>query len=155
MNSPELPDSSRPETVARPKVAVKHGTDVDTVESRRILTEPMTCTDVEALHVHELLKLFFAPETVTGELRTSDYGLQLPIAWIRFHHVPRMTLYAPDFTSGGPTEEQLGTQCWSTFVQCNREDWIGTTHASLWKIGEETQTPDDFGITWTRLIHRL
>ena len=60
-----------------------------------------------------------------------------------------MTWYSPDFTSGGPIEEQLGTQCWSTFVQCNREDWTGTTHASLWKIGEEIQTPDEFGLTWT------
>ena len=64
-----------------------------------------------------LTELFFAPDPTTGEQKTGDYWFQLPIAWVRFPYQGRNKLYEPDFTDGGPTEDQLGSLRWTVVVK--------------------------------------
>ena len=44
----------------------------------------------------ELARLFYTPDPLTGQERTTDYWLQLPMYWIRMIHTKRTNLVHPD-----------------------------------------------------------
>ena len=44
----------------------------------------------------ELVRLFYTPEPLAGQQRTTDYWLQLPMCWIRTVHTKRTNLVRPD-----------------------------------------------------------
>ena len=93
----------------------------------------------------KLTELFFVPDPTTGEQRTGDYWFQLPIAWVRFHCQLRSTLYEPDFTDGGPTEDQLGSLRWIVFVKSpDRPKNDGMTYCNWWR--EEDQQTDQYEV---------
>ena len=82
--------------------------DLNTDRGRTLNQKMMTFRDFDDTEFHKvLMELFNTPETETGELRTSDCWIHTPAAWIRFHHVPRRTLYVPD-------ETEVPT--WSTWI---------------------------------------
>ena len=84
-------------TVRNPVRNSQGSPDLNTDHGRTLNQKLMTFRDFDDTEFHKaLLELFETPETETGELRTSDCWIHTPAAWIRFHHVPRRTLYVPD-----------------------------------------------------------
>ena len=71
--------------------------DLNTDHGRTLNQKLMAFRDFDDSEFHKvLLELFDTPETETGELRTSDWRIHTPAARIRFHHVPRRTLYVSE-----------------------------------------------------------
>ena len=92
-----------------------------------------------------LTELFFVPDPTAGEQRTGDYWFQLPIACVRFHYQLRNTLYEPDFTDGGPAEDQFGSLRWTVFVKSpDRPKNDGMTYCNWWR--EEDQKTDQYEV---------
>ena len=90
------------------------------------------------------MELFDTPETETGELRTSDCWIHTPAAWIRFHHVPRRTLYVPDETE--VSHDRLGSYRLTLFYKTST-DQDGKSFVDQWRTDESK----DVGFVWTGL----
>ena len=94
--------------------------DLSTDHGRTVNQKLMTFCDFDDTEFHKvLLELFDTPETETGELRTSDCWIHTPAAWIRFHHVPRRTLYVPDETD--LPHDQLGSYRLTLFYKTSTD----------------------------------
>ena len=73
--------------------------DLNTDRGRTLNQKMMTFHGFDDTEFHKvLMELFNIPETETGEMRSSDFWIHTPAAWIQFHHVPRRTLYVSDGT---------------------------------------------------------
>ena len=75
--------------------------DVRTITARLLALGTCDTEEFRAL----LLSLFQTPDPETGDVRTADYWLHTPVAWIRFHHTARRELFIPDDT--GPDHTDL------------------------------------------------
>jgi len=105
----------------------------------------MTFRDFDDTGFHKaLLELFETPERETGELRTSDSWVHTPAAWIRFHHVPRRTLYVPDETE--VPHDLLGSNRLTLSYKTNT-DQDGKSCADQWS----TDNSRDAGFVWAGL----
>ena len=93
------PTEAQSSTARNPVRNAQGSPDLNTDRGRTLNQKMMTFRDFDDTEFHKvLMELFNTPETETGELRTSDCWIHTPAAWIRFHHVPRRTLYVPDET---------------------------------------------------------
>ena len=105
----------------------------------------MTFRDFDDTEFHKvLMELFNTPETETGELRTSDCWIHTPAAWIRFHHVPRRTLYVPDETE--VPHDRLGSYRLTLFYKTST-DQDEKSFVDQWRTDESK----DAGFVWTGL----
>ena len=119
--------------------------DLSTDHGRTVNQKLMTFCDFDDTEFHKvLLELFDTPETETGELRTQDCWIHTPAAWIRFHHVPRRTLYVPDETD--LPHDQLGSYRLTLFYKTST-DQDGKSFVDQWN----TDDSRDAGFIWTGL----
>ena len=91
-----------------------------------------------------LLELFEMPDTETGEFRTSDRWIYTPAAWIRFHHVPRRTLYVPEEIDA--PHDCLGSHRLTLFFKTST-DQDGKSCEDQWNVHNNR----DVGFIWTGL----
>ena len=132
-------------TVRNPVGNSQGSPDLNTDHGRTLNQKLMTFRDFDDTEFHKaLLELFETPETETGELRTSDSWIHTPAAWIRFHHVPRRTLYVPDETE--VPHDLLGSYRLTLFYKTST-DQDGKSFVDQWN----TDNSRDAGFVWTGL----
>ena len=132
-------------TVRNPVRNSQGSPDLNTDHGRTLNQKLMTFRDFDDTEFHKaLLELFETPETETGELRTSDCWIHTPAAWIRFHHVPRRTLYVPDETE--VPHDLLGSYRLTLFYKTST-DQDGESFIDQWN----TDNSRDAGFVWTGL----
>ena len=132
-------------TVRNPVRNSQGSSDLNTDHGRTLNQKMMTFRDFDDTEFHKaLLELFETPETETGELRTSDCWIHTPAAWIRFHHVPRRTLYVPDETE--VPHDLLGAYRLTLFYKTGT-DQDGKSFVDQWN----TDNGRDAGFVWTGL----
>ncbi|CAE7702158.1 unnamed protein product [Symbiodinium sp. CCMP2592] len=82
------------------------------------------------------------PDPSTGLPYEHDFWLDTPLMWIRFHFVPRSTLFVPneEELQGGPDVTQLGRErmtclCTSEGDQWREDNWDFESEASKREVG--------------------
>ena len=119
--------------------------DLNTDHGRTLNQKLMTFRNLDDTEFHKvLLELFETPETETGELRTSDCWIHTPAAWIRFHHVPRRTLYVPEEIE--VPHDCLGSHRLTLFYETST-DQDGKSYEDQWNMDSNR----DVGFIWTGL----
>ena len=148
--SPESKEEPKPteaqSSTARTLVRNSQGSpDLNTDRGRTLNQKMMTFRDFDDTEFHKvLMELFNTPETETGELRTSDCWIHTPAAWIRFHHVPRRTLYVPDETE--VPHDRLGSYRLTLFYKTS-SDQDKKSFVDQWRTDESK----DVGFVWNGL----
>ena len=134
-------------TVRNPVRNSQGSPDLDTDHGRTLNQKLMTFRDFDDSEFHKVfLELFETPETETGELRTSDCWIHTPAAWIRFHHVPRRTLYFPEETESEVPHDCLGPHRLTLFYETST-DQDGKSYEDQWNMDNNR----DVGVIWTGL----
>ena len=127
-------------TVRNPVRNSQGSPDLNTDHGRTLNQKLMTFRNFDDTEFYKvLLELFETPETETGELRTSDCWIHTPAAWIRFHHVPRRTLYVPEETE--VPHDCLGSHRLTLFYETST-DQDGKSYEDQWNI----DMLDSFGL---------
>ena len=117
--------------------------DLNTDHGRTLNQKLMTFRNFDDTEFHKvLLELFETPETETGELRTSDCWIHTPAAWIRFHHVPRRTMYVPEETE--VPHDCLGSHRLTVFYETSA-DQDGKSYEDQWNM-LTIEMLDSFGL---------
>ena len=128
-------------TVRNPVRNSQGSPDLNTDHGRTLNQKLMTFRNLDDTEFHKvLLELFETPETETGELRTSDCWIHTPAAWIRFHHVPRRTLYVPEETD--VPHDCLGSHRLTLFYETSTGQY-----EDQWNMDSNR----DVGFVWTGL----
>ena len=131
-------------TVRNPVRNSQGSPDLNTDHGRTLNQKLMTFRNLDDTEFHKvLLELFETPETETGELRTSDCWIHTPAAWIRFHHVPRRTLYVPEIEV---PHDCLGSHRLTLFYETST-DQDGKSYEDQWNMDSNR----DVGFIWTGL----
>ena len=79
-----------------------------------------------------VLKLRAEPDSDTGRAKTSDCWHRLPNSWIRFHYVPRTTMFIPSLDDAQLEHGELGTRRMTLKLDQNgRDTWINDTCGSM------------------------
>ena len=132
-------------TVRNPVRNSQGSPDLNTDHGRTLNQKLMTFRNFDDTELHKvLLELFETPETETGELRTSDCWIHTPAAWIRFHHVPRRTLYVPEEIE--VPHNCLGSHRLTLFYETGT-DQDGKSYEDQWNMDNNR----DVGFIWTGL----
>ena len=132
-------------TVRNPVRNSQGSPDLNTDHGRTLNQKLMTFRNLDDTEFHKvLLELFETPETETGELRTSDCWIHTPAAWIRFHHVPRRTLYVPEEIE--VPHNCLGSHRLTLFYETST-DQDGKSYEDQWNMDSNR----DVGFIWTGL----
>ena len=139
------PTEAQSSTARNPVRNSQGSPDLNTDRGRTLNQKMMTFRDFDDTEFHKvLMELFDTPETETGELRTSDCWIHTPAAWIRFHHVPRRTLYVPDETE--VPHDRLGSYRLTLFYKTST-DQDEKSFVDQWRTDESK----DVGFVWTGL----
>ena len=139
------PTEAQSSTARNPVQNSQGSPDLNTDRGRTLNQKMMTFRDFDDTEFHKvLMELFNTPETETGELRTSDCWIHTPAAWIRFHHVPRRTLYVPDETE--VPHDRLGSYRLTLFYKTST-DQDEKSFVDQWRTDESK----DVGFVWTGL----
>ena len=132
-------------TVRNPVRNSQGSPDFNTDHERMVNQKLMTFRDFDDTDFHKvLLELFEMPDTETGEFRTSDRWIYTPAAWIRFHHVPRRTLYVPEEIDA--PHDCLGSHRLTLFYKTST-DQDGESCEDQWNVDNNR----DVGFIWTGL----
>ena len=132
-------------TVRNPVRNSQGSPDLNADHGRTLNQKLMAFRDFDDTKLHKvLLEPFETPETEAGELRTSDCWIQPPAAWVRFHHVPRRTLYVPEETQ--VPQDCLGSHRLTLFCETST-DQDGKSYEDQWNMDNNR----DVGFIWTGL----
>ena len=137
------PEHIEPEQRIEPSVSVKsRGTESKMViedTERSILNRIRSIKDFSHAMKDELVRLFYTPDPLTGQERTTDYWIQLPCYWIRMIHSKRTNLVHPDdepspIASSDPTAfgDTLMADRHTCIIESQFPDSNGTEIADYW-----------------------
>ena len=82
----------------------------------------------------------------TGLPYTHDFWLSTSLMWIRFHHVPRSTMFVPTEVElqDGPPQEELGNGRMTMVLTDAGDQW----HEGTWDFND-SNAKRDIGVTFT------